>query len=79
MFQRLFSPFEVVAADEMTLGANKVLSESTRLHWKVAEDMNRTPRDWRGIPFLLNSSYTFIRVTNFRFKFDVTSDSEEYF
>lgn len=42
--QRMFSPFEITAAEEMTLAANKVKSEATRLHWKTENDRNRTPK-----------------------------------
>ncbi|XP_014672953.1 PREDICTED: lysosomal alpha-mannosidase-like [Priapulus caudatus] len=44
--QSMFSPFEVVSAEEHTLAGNKVLSASTRLQWKLADESNRTPRDW---------------------------------
>jgi hypothetical protein len=32
----LFAPFEIESVDEVTLGANQLLSNATRLQWSVA-------------------------------------------
>lgn len=41
--QDLFAPFSIDSVDELTLGANQLLSEATRLQWNV-QDYGRTER-----------------------------------
>ena len=44
--QGLFSTFEVTSVEELTLGANQLLKDATRLHWNVDGRAGSSGGEW---------------------------------